>query len=109
MTADLATVPQLHDFLKLSGTDCEAAQAVASGLRDPKAENTRRSYASAWWRFQTWATPAAHPALPATPQAVALYLGHLAAVGKSMATIEQARAAISHLHTAPIPQRRCLN
>ena len=59
MTADLATVPQLHDFLELSGTDCEAAQAVASGLRDTKAENTtRRSYASAWWRFQTWATPA---------------------------------------------------
>ena len=40
MTADLATVPQLHDFLELSGTDCEAAQAVASGLRDAKAENT---------------------------------------------------------------------
>ena len=56
MTADLATVPQLHDFLELSGPDCEAAQAVASGLRDIKAENTRRSYASAWRRFQTWAT-----------------------------------------------------
>ena len=31
-------------------------------------------------------------------QAVALYLGHLAAEGKSIATIEQARAAISHAH-----------
>ena len=102
-----ATVPQLHDFLELSGPDCEAAQAVASGLRDIKAENTRRS--SAWRRFQTWADADGHSALPATPQAVALYLGHLAAVGKSMATIEQARAVISHLHTAPIPQRRCLN
>ena len=109
MTADLATVPQLHDFLELSGPDCEAAQAIASGLRDIQTENTRRSYASAWRRFQTWADAGGHPALPATPQAVALYLGHLAAVGKSMATIEQARAAISHLHTAPIPQRRCLN
>ena len=57
MTADLATVPQLHDFLELSGPDCEAAQAVASGLRDIKAENTRRSYASAWRRFQRGPTP----------------------------------------------------
>ena len=68
-----------------------------------------KTISAAWRRFQTRADAGGHPALPATPQAVALYLDHLAAVGKSMATIEQARAAISHLHTAPISQRRCLN
>ena len=36
----------------------------------------------------------------ATPQAVALYLGHLAVVGKPMATVQQARSAISHFHAA---------
>ena len=87
MTTDLATVPELRESLELSGRDREAAEAVASGLRDAKAENTRRSYASAWRRFQVWADAGGHPALPATPQAVALYLGHLAAVGRSMATI----------------------
>lgn len=36
----------------------------------------------------------------ASPQAVALYLGRLAADGKALATINQARAAISHFHAA---------
>ena len=40
------------------------------------------------------------PAMPAAPQDVALYLGHLAAKGKTIATINQARAAISHAHAA---------
>ena len=38
--------------------------------------------------------------LPAEPQTVALYLGRLAADGRAMATIAQARAAISHAHAA---------
>ena len=100
MTTDLAIIPHLPVSQGLSGPDREAAQAVASGLRDAKAENTRRAYAFAWRRFQTWADAGGHQALPATPQSVALYLGHLAADGRSMATIEQARAAVSHFHAA---------
>lgn len=38
--------------------------------------------------------------MPASPQAVALYLGRLAADGKALASINQARAAISHFHAA---------
>ena len=38
--------------------------------------------------------------MPAEPQTVALYLGQLAADGKAIATIAQARAAISHAHAA---------
>ncbi len=41
-----------------------------------------------------------HPALPAAPQAVAIYLGHLASTGRSIATVQQARSAISHFHAA---------
>lgn len=65
----LATVPELRESLELSGRDREAAEVVASSLRDAKAENTHRSYASAWRRFRTWANDGGHPALPATPQA----------------------------------------
>ena len=36
---------------------------------------------------------------------MALYLGHLATVGRSMATIEQARAAVSHFHAVAGMQR----
>ena len=38
--------------------------------------------------------------MTAAPQHVAIYLGHLAAEGKSLATINQARVAISHAHAA---------
>ena len=54
MTTNLATIPQLRGALELYGPDREAAEAVASGLRDSKAGNTRRAYASAWRRFQAW-------------------------------------------------------
>ena len=70
----LATVPELRESFELSGSDREAAEAVASGLRGAEADNTRRAYDSAWRRFKEWANAGGHPALPATPQALALYL-----------------------------------
>ena len=42
----------------------------------------------------------ATPHCPLSPQAVALYLGHLVSTGRSIATVQQARSAISHLHAA---------
>ena len=91
---------QLREGLVLSTRDEEAAQAVAAGLRDVKAANTRRVYASAWHEFNVWALANGRQSLPAEPQTVALYLGRLAADGKAMATIALARAAISHAHAA---------
>ena len=93
------TGPTRQD-LDLSTSDQDAAQAVAAGLRDAKAANTRRAYASAWKLFCDWTVLTGRQAMPAAPQNVALYLGHLAADGKAMATISQARAAISHAHAA---------
>ena len=100
MTSDLAAVQQFSGLPDLAEYDRQAAQAVPAGLRDAQAGTTRRVYGSAWRQFQAWAEAGGHPALPATPQSVALYLGHLAAAGKALATIEQARAAISHFHAA---------
>ena len=96
----LATTAHLQEGLELSNRDRDAAQAVAAGLRDAKAANTRRAYEAAWRRFEEWASAAGHRSLPAAAPAIALYLGRLAAAGKAMATIEQARAAISHAHAA---------
>ena len=95
-----SAVSAAHRAAGFRGLDNPAAQAVASGLRDAKADNTRRAYASAWLRFQAWAEAGDHPALPATPQSVAIYLGHLAASGRSIAAIQLARSAISHFHAA---------
>ena len=96
----LATIDQLRGSLVLSAHDEEAAQAVAAGLRDAKAANTTRVYTSAWHEFNVWALANGRQSLPAEPQTVALHFGRLAADGKAMATIEQARAAISHAHAA---------
>ena len=106
MTTDLAIVSQLSGLLELADRDQDAARAVASGLRDAKADNTRRAYASAWQQFKAWAGAGDRPVLPATPQAVALYLGHLAATGRSLSSIQQARSAISHFHAAAGIQKR---
>ena len=94
----LATTVHLQDDLDLSERDKDAAQAVSDGLRDAKAANTRRVYQTAWHLFREWTLLTGRQSLPAEPQAVALYLGRLAADGRAMATTEQARAVISHAH-----------
>ena len=99
MNTQPAASVELHHSPEISVPDRDAAQAVASGIRDAKAGSTRRTYASAWCNFQTWAGARGHQALPAAPQTVALYLGHLAA-GQAIASIEKARAALSHFHAA---------
>ena len=96
----LATTGAIEQDLELSNSDQGAAQAVAAGLRGAKAANTRRAYASAWRTFCDWTILTRRQAMPAAPQDVAFYLGHLAAAGKTIATINQARAAISHAHAA---------
>ena len=96
----LARTAHLQEDLELSASDREAAEAVASGIRDAKADNTRRAYDKGWAAFTAWADAHGYQYMPASPQTVALYLGRLAADGKSVATISQARAAISHFHAA---------
>ena len=96
----LATTVHLQEDLELSSRHHDAAQAVSDGLRDAKATNTRRAYQTAWHLFCEWTLLTGRQSMPAEHQTVALYLGHLAADGKAIATIAQARAAISHAHAA---------
>ena len=100
MTTGRAVVQQFQNTPDLPERDRVAAEAVAAGLRDAKAGNTRRAYASAWQQFRRWAEAGGHPARPAAPQAVAFYLGHLTSTGRSIATVQQARWAICHFHAA---------
>ena len=96
----LAGTAQRQEGPALSASDREAAEAVASGIRDAKPDNTRRAYGKGWAAFTVWADAHRYQHMPASPQAVDLYPGHLAAEGKSLATISQAQAALSHFHAA---------
>ena len=102
----LATTPHLQEGFGITNGDREAGQAVAEGFRDAKAANTRRAYKTAWHLFCDWALITDRQAIPAEPQTVALYLGNLVAAGKAIATIEQARAAISPTPTLRRAYRR---
>ena len=82
----VATTVHLQEDLELSSRDHDAAQAVSDGLRDAKVANTRRVYQTAWHLFCEWTLLTGRQSMPAEPQTVALYLGHLA-------TIAQAHAA----------------
>lgn len=100
MTTDLATVPRLAGPPELAGRNREAPRPSPPGSGTPGPPAPRRSYGSTWKPFQAWAEAGGHAALPAAPQAVALHLGHLAAIGWSLSSIELARAAISNHHVA---------
>lgn len=86
--------------LKMSASDREAAEAVAESLRHAKVANTRPVYGIAWRDFSGWAFESDRQSLPADLRTIALYLGHLPANGKALATIALARAPISHAHAA---------
>jgi integrase len=51
-----------------------AVSRIAQAVSTSRAEGTRRTYASAWRRFESWCTTHGHTALPAHPVTVAAYL-----------------------------------
>ena len=73
----------------------ESAQGYAAAS---KAQNTRRAYSRQWSAFTTWCSARGLASLPALPNAVALYVTHLADQGRAVASIEQAMAAITGAH-----------
>lgn len=63
-----------------------------------RAASTRQAYAADWNRFGVWCRAREAPALPATPELVALYLSALADRGLAPPSIARALAAIAHAH-----------
>lgn len=96
-------VAEIHAQVQL---DRRGNQAVRDTLSDRArraigaaySDNTRRAYVQAWDKFCEVVGPSR--AMPATPETVANYLAMLAEVGKSVATIRLAAAAISAAHRA---------
>jgi integrase len=67
-------------------------------VRDARADNTRRAYGHDWRAFEAWCAQHQLAALPTTPDVLALYLTHLAELGRRPSTIRRARVAIGLEH-----------
>jgi site-specific recombinase XerD len=76
----------------------EDLDAVAGFIAAAKADSTRRVYASAWRLWVQWADGRGYGSLPADPLHVAAYAAALAGAGRSVSTIDRARAAIAAEH-----------
>lgn len=61
---------------------------------------TRRAYASAWRVFDAWCAARGVGSLPASPDALVAYVGHLAGEGAAVATVNKHMAAIAAAHKA---------
>jgi len=76
----------------------EAYHAAADYARVARAANTVRAYSADWRDFLSWCQSKQLQPLPAEPQTVAWYLGHLAQLGRKPATIERRLTAIAQAH-----------
>lgn len=65
-----------------------------------KAANTVRAYRADWNDFSIWAEEHGTAVLPASPEAVALYVTELARRGRKASTIQRRLSAISDAHRA---------
>ena len=77
----------------------DAYQAAADYRRAARAANTVRAYSADWRDFLSWCASKQLAPLPAEPQTVAWYLGHLAReLHRKPATIERRLTAIAQAH-----------
>jgi len=76
----------------------EALNAARRYAKKSRAENTWRTYESAWRQFDEWCLSVVLPSLPAGPETVAMFIASQADEGKAVATLEHRLAAIRLMH-----------
>lgn len=71
---------------------------IGRAVKAARSQNTQRAYASAWRHWASWCELHGFVSLPADPGSVAAYLTVRAKEGRSMSTLDTARAAIRAAH-----------
>lgn len=82
--------------LSLAHLSEHTARYVEAGLQG--APNTAKAYAGDWKRFGAWCAAHGLELLPASVEALAGFVTHLAETGKKVATIQRHCAAVSKAH-----------
>ena len=78
----------------------ELLDAAREVIQQSKARKTADAYQSDLADFRAWAEKRGADYLPATPEAVTLYITHLAKIGSKVSTIQRRLVAISQAHKA---------
>lgn len=86
--------------LRMSPANLTAVQweDIGAAVKAARSRNTQRAYASAWRQWSSWCDLRGFCSLPADPQTVAAYLTDRAKEGRSVSTLDIARAAIRSAH-----------
>jgi site-specific recombinase XerD len=117
MNAIIRNLPALAPYyneqpVNLPTTLREALDKAADFAANEKAESTRASYAASFKVFSEWCARHGLSALPATPAAVAAFIGDQATAGMKVATLGRRISAIKYFHkkageTSPTDDERC--
>ena len=93
--ADLVPVHRDEQLPAFAPAEVDSARRYRDASR---AESTRAKYDADWAAFSCWCQERGHPALPAHPGAVAVYLSALADRHLAPSTVGRILAAIGHNH-----------
>ncbi len=95
MTSELVPVRSEEQLPAFAPAEMDSARRYRDASR---AESTRAKYAADWAAFGRWCQERGHPALPAHPGAIAVYLSALADRHLAPSTVGRILAAIGHHH-----------
>ncbi|MYA89061.1 MAG: hypothetical protein F4X97_11550, partial [Boseongicola sp. SB0662_bin_57] len=78
--------------------ESNVTERLEAAIRDSKSANTVRAYRAAWKKWEAWAIEHGKTAMPAQPDAVALFLAARAVDGMSVPSLRLSVAAIAAAH-----------
>lgn len=88
----------LQETSEVAQTRHQALEAARRYAKKSRADNTWRTYESAWRIFDDWCQTVALGSLPAAPDTVAMFIAAQADESKAVATLEHRLAAIRLMH-----------
>ncbi|MYA86859.1 MAG: tyrosine-type recombinase/integrase [Boseongicola sp. SB0662_bin_57] len=100
MTQPEHPAPQVKGGGTAFAVESNVAERLEAAIRDSKAPATVRAYRAAWRKWGEWSAAHGARAMPARPDAVALFLAKRAEEGMSVASLRMAVAAIAAAHDA---------
>lgn len=97
-SAIIRAAPADIEHVTHTNADLVVSESTRTRIRGGVAKNTTRAYKRQWDDFTTWCRDRGRNPLPATPETLADYVGHLCDLDRAPATIEQAVSAIRTHH-----------